>query len=91
LKSIIYNEGLSQEDEGRRLKSSASQVEHSGLQTISVLQECSSSKGSYSVPRLDCAEQSWRGYQSEGDKAAGRYRMQYTTRHCDGLACGLTV
>ncbi|XP_075375682.1 coiled-coil domain-containing protein 187 [Mycteria americana] len=32
----------------------------------------SSSKGSYSsVPRLDHAEQMWRGYQSEGDNAAG--------------------
>ncbi|KAM7087784.1 coiled-coil domain-containing protein 187 isoform 2-T2 [Ciconia maguari] len=36
------------------------------------LEEWSSSKGSYSsVPRLDHAEQMWRGYQSEGDNAAG--------------------
>ncbi|CAM9666893.1 unnamed protein product [Bubo scandiacus] len=35
-------------------------------------QECSSSRGSYpSVPRLDCAEQTRRGYQSGGDNAAG--------------------
>lgn len=36
MKSIVYNEGLSQEDEGRRLKSSAFQIDHSGLWTISV-------------------------------------------------------
>ncbi|KAM6048045.1 coiled-coil domain-containing protein 187 [Chlamydotis macqueenii] len=35
-------------------------------------EECSGSKGSYpSVPRLDPAERMWRGYQSEGDDAAG--------------------
>lgn len=91
MNSIIYNEGHSQEDEGRRLKSSAFQIDHSGPQFL-CLQECSSSKGSYpSVPRLDHTEQMWRGYQSEGDNAAGRYRRQYIMRHSDGLACGLTI
>lgn len=56
------------------------------------LQECSSSKGSYSsVSRLDHTEQMWRGYQLEGDNAAGRYRRKYTSRHSNGLASGLAI
>ncbi|NXV86816.1 CE350 protein, partial [Calonectris borealis] len=44
-------------------------------------EECSSSKGSYSsVPRLDHAEQMWRGYQSEGDNAAGSNQEMHSLK-----------
>ncbi|KAM6047538.1 coiled-coil domain-containing protein 187 [Theristicus caerulescens] len=44
-------------------------------------EECSSSKGRYSsVPRLDHAEQMWRGYQLEGDNAAGSNRETHTLK-----------
>uniref|UniRef100_A0A8C8ABK5 CAP-Gly domain-containing protein n=1 Tax=Otus sunia TaxID=257818 RepID=A0A8C8ABK5_9STRI len=44
-------------------------------------QECSSSRGSYpSVPRLDCAEQTRRGYQSGGDNAAGSNQEMHSLK-----------
>ncbi|KAM9271259.1 coiled-coil domain-containing protein 187 [Morus bassanus] len=44
-------------------------------------EDSSSSKGSYSsVPRLDHAEQMWRGYQSEGDNTAGSNQEMHSLK-----------